>query len=871
MPIFSQAISSSLPKNYVNMPEGSVTNVMASGMKYGADPAQKVISTIVNINKVSDNTAQALGPNFDRFSVLSDPSKFNVRGNYFGVIQDVLPISSITSTFGNNFVTDELSQINPSNLLRDPKSEVKTLANNLYASTANEAKQTFKSAARSVVQDVKDLARGAVNSFLSPEAAKTTNLGVTDSRLSYTYFGPITAHKSYTQGKAKDGNTPIYFKGVEPLMNPYYVFRLNLVANKNSAGEDSELQSKLLLDKEFRDGLNSFNKKEVTLTNILAKYGNFSQSNPTPYRASDFLWLKYYNKIPLNRQITLRRYMFPINDDRQRSPYFSKKSSIQGWSNNPVAQMVTFFGGPSGNSLSRILSINPSTSVQAKDSQLQYINLFGGKSTDALSLFKDSSIGKFASEKASQLSNAAGSLTNLVSFGGASLAASLMKGALSGLSAKDLTKGLLSFSGLVDPARAGGLESYRDTYNPYDRGGYLQDIYQKPFNVISSVNERTPGLTGGIGTDGISLVFDYTLKSIGHLNSKAVMLDIMANILATCHYRGNFWGGEARFFLDKGIFPLLDEGQTLKLVQGFWSGDFKSATEALKNILVESFGKDTTFQQIIDLVNAHVSANQETPSSSAETKALYPGSVDISQSTANTGYLQTTLDKLEDYALYDLLSGMFGLSAGSSNASLPVFQAFRTGAPTGEWHITVGNPFNPIAKMGNLICTGVRIEFNDNLGADDFPTEMRATVSLKPGMPRANADIESVFNDGHGGLYIPKADSNNLPSIEELQETKARETNDQGIENSMNAKPNQMVTLKAQNQEGLNQSISPVSPHISRPKQNDPAKSPTGGANKNQDASTSANDNFNQAKEAAKATINQMKSNNFGIGNNFLG
>lgn len=874
MPIFSEAISSSLPKNYVNMPEGTVTNIMSSGMKYGADPAQKVATTIVNVNRVSDQTAQSIGPNFDRFSVLSNPSNFNVRGNYFGAVQDLLPISTVTSTFGNNFITDELSQINGSNLLRNPKSELKTLANNLYGSVANEAKQTLKSAARSVVQDIKDVARGAVNSFLNPDAAKTTNLGVTDSRLSYAYFGPITAHKTYTQGKAKDATSPVFFKGVEPVLNPYYVFRMNLAANRNSAGGDSELQSKLLLDKEFRDGINSFNKKEVTLTNILEKYG---KSSTQPYRAADFLWLKYYNKIPLNRLVTLRRYMFPINDDIQLSPYFQNKFQIQGWSNNPVSQMVTYFGANTGNSLSDILKIAPKTGTVVRDSKTQYINLGGGQSIDALKMFESSTIGKFATEKIKQAGSlaltTAGFLTGGVAGKAASAGLGAMKGVTSGLTAKDLSKGLLALTGIVDPARATGLERFRDTYNPYDTSGYLRDIFQKPYNVIDKVTERSPGLSGGVG-ESINLTFTYSLKSIGHLNAKAVMLDIMANILATCHYRGNFWGGEARFFLDKGIFPILDENQTLALVKGFWSGDFKSATSALKNTLREAFGKDVTFKQIIDLITKNLEANTTTPANEDDKQAII-GSTNITgpnnQNTETARLLNIPLGQLEDYALYDLLSGLFGMSAGGANAALPSFQALRTGAPTGEWHMTVGNPFNPIARMGNLICTGVTITFNDSLGSDDFPTEMKAVVALTAGLPRANQDIESVFNDGHGALYIPKATKDKLPSIEEMQESTARAVNQQGISNDLNSTPAQFFSIKAQTLDNNERGASSISPHISRDGQNDAANS-----SQQQDAQKTGqikdpSQAFNDAKESAKTIVNELKSTaqNFGINSPF--
>jgi len=77
-----------------------------------------------------------------------------------------------------------------------------------------------------------------------------------------------------------------------------------------------------------------------------------------------------------------------------------------------------------------------------------------------------------------------------------------------------------------------------------------------------------------------------------------------------------------------------------------------------------------------------------------------------------------------------------------------------SGYPVGEWHLVVGNPLNPIAMIGNLICTNVKINFNDELGPDDFPTEIKASFTLAPGRQRHRGDWESMFNRGNGRLYL---------------------------------------------------------------------------------------------------------------------
>lgn len=788
MSIFQQAASLALPPNPTTLTEGPVSSDISAGMSYGSDPAKAVKNTVNNVSSIDPNTASTLGPNFDRFSVPENPQSFGVVGNLFQSGQDLVPMSNVLSNFGGTFIGDELSQVNVENLLRNPGQELSTLGRNLSNSVENQVKQQTKSLARSVVQDVKDVLRGAVNTLLDPNAAGTTNLGVTDSRISYAFFGPVDANTKYAKGTTGEGEStkPVGYQGVEPLLNPHYIFRLNLVANKmGSAGDESLAQSRLLLDKEFRMGVSKAGKKEVTLSAILSKFGGFSQTNPTPYRAADFLWLKYYNIIPLTRLITLRRYMFPIQDNLTRSPYLGGGTSragsfkINGWGNNPVSQMVTYFGGGTDNSLSEILKIAVTTSWEGQvGSGVQDVQLFNGSAVDFSTLFQSS---KFA-EAAGNIGKAGfgilGSTINAIGgtpFTGASFMRGIsaaVKSIGSNIPAKDLAAGILAYFSVIDKKRFAGLASFQDLFNPYAQGGYLSDLYREPYNRIMTAKKRVPGLSGGL-SESINIKFQYSLKAIGHINAKAAMLDIMSNVLATTHYRGSFWGGEARFYLNKGIFPILDEDQSIAFVRAIWTGDFGGAVQQFQNGIRDAFGGQVTVDQALQALLAMKDANTEA------TSAADTDDVNI---IAQAGYANTTASqnadaaagtmssKLKEMAAIDLLAGLFGLSGGDGNASIPQFQALKTGAPIGEWHLTVGNPFKPIAVIGNLVCSGVDITFNDELGPDDFPTEMNVSVTLQPGMPRANQDIESIFNDGFGPLYIPRIDKFNGQTIETVQE-----------------------------------------------------------------------------------------------------
>lgn len=79
--------------------------------------------------------------------------------------------------------------------------------------------------------------------------------------------------------------------------------------------------------------------------------------------------------------------------------------------------------------------------------------------------------------------------------------------------------------------------------------------------------------------------------------------------------------------------------------------------------------------------------------------------------------------------------------------------AAMTGAPNGHWHVTIGNPRNPIFMSGDMVCTNVEIELGKELGFNDLPTEIKATIKLVPARNLGAQEIASKFNSGKGRIY----------------------------------------------------------------------------------------------------------------------
>ena len=247
----------------------------------------------------------------------------------------------------------------------------------------------------------------------------------------------------------------------------------------------------------------------------------------------------------------------------------------------------------------------------------------------------------------------------------------------------------------------------------------LEQVYpnytEGPYNVIKQMVVRDAGL---VFNQEFDLNFHFDLRAHYDINPKMAFLDVLSNLLVLTYNNAPFWGGATRY-IDNGAYgkPLGDHD---KLVQGDTKGFLDSVFSDLGDMGSNVFGD---------------------------------GSGGFSLDSIKEGLGNVGQDVLGGF-----LSEQLNTPQGAQLA-----QAFLTGEPTGQWHLTIGNPANPMMMVGNLTLQDAQFQFEGPLGYDDFPSRLKVTIKLKPGRPRDKGEIETAFNAGRGRLYhTPKGFSDVL-------------------------------------------------------------------------------------------------------------
>ena len=398
------------------------------------------------------------------------------------------------------------------------------------------------------------------------------------------------------------------------------------------------------------------------------------------YSPSDFLYSKYYKKIPVNHLVTLRRFPTPIADNIYNlGVRIAPSSAAENGTGSDVSAQervdatqvagvtaITYMGETAGNKLDDLLKMSFGLKYKQLTGEMESIDTGeqGGGYTKQPFYNKIGSVGRAIA---------------------------------------DVSKGETAGSKFRKQNGAGSSTADRlnSTYPNFVLG---------PVNVVNETMIREMGLKF---TNDIKLQFEYELRSLSFVNPKVAMIDIISNMLTMTTNNAQFFGGGHRYYGSAG-FVASAFGNPSLLKAGDFSGYMGSIAKDVNKGVSNVFGD---------------------------------GNGGFSGESILKGGLKAGKQMLGN-ALGNMLKDMMG-STGGTQAT----KAFISGEPTGDWHITIGNPLNPIAMMGNMICDNSTMTLGKGLGYDDFPMEVKFEIDLKHGKPRDKGDIENMFNAGQGRIY----------------------------------------------------------------------------------------------------------------------
>jgi len=267
----------------------------------------------------------------------------------------------------------------------------------------------------------------------------------------------------------------------------------------------------------------------------------------------------------------------------------------------------------------------------------------------------------------------------------------------------------------------------------YDLEGPYWNRVLGPVNVVNKNMMRNRGMGNTMFETPIKLKFSFTLRSFNFINPRVAFLDLLTNMLTLTYNTAPFWGGGYRYFKNPGV--AINSAGSAEMEKG-------NIIEGIKLTLQEWIGKaNTATDQILNQL----------------ADVLYRGSGGQNDKVSNE--INVEYRDASD-SLTGIGKNVFNALLASRSENLmqaPLsYRSLLEGKPVGEWHMVVGNPMDPMAVMGNLICTACNMKFSNELGADDFPKEVSFELTLKHGRPRAKQDIESIFNLGGGPLSFSK-------------------------------------------------------------------------------------------------------------------
>jgi hypothetical protein len=564
---------------------------------------------------------------------------------------------------------------------------------------------------------------------------------------SQTAYASERDKKTYKEKKDKDGkviytyesNTLVSEKTVaQSIFNPWYGVRVKgmtltvpLVASFNPndnnvknekfevesalGGKDENSHTTFTIEIPNDVGGDVSDCSIQTLVNLSGGYGAYTNSAPNmigkslgraKYRWADFMYCKDLGKVSNNHLITLRKFNAPVDDNIF---YYHNYANGREATDTPDKGRLISWFGTDDNKLEDIINFKYDAKWDKKD-DLKVMDVDSKEESGKM-------------------------IPSLINLTNKNYITAVSKG-LAGESNAVLNW----FGDAVFGNHSQGMwEGHKDKADYYHRDA--NKVYE-PKNTVRDTHIYNGKLTFN---HEINLTFSYKLRSYDGINPKSAFLDLIGNILEVTYRRGTFFGGSYRW---KGA-PRNEAGW--KKANDIIDTLGGAATEDIQGLLglpIEQWGNFLSNGSFAGALKDMV----------ADSDSLLGKAAEVVQNIKDNG-LSGAMDSLKGVGRDAIATaGQLAIGAIKNKIGRPAIyglDSIVSGRAVGMWHLTVGNPRNPILAIGNLILTGASIQQLGPLGFDDFPTELKVKVTLTHGKSRDAVEIANMYTIGKGAIYHP--------------------------------------------------------------------------------------------------------------------
>jgi hypothetical protein len=260
-------------------------------------------------------------------------------------------------------------------------------------------------------------------------------------------------------------------------------------------------------------------------------------------------------------------------------------------------------------------------------------------------------------------------------------------------------KGLNAFSALAGKGDISGRQKERVEQM---LGKNWENDRRGPENVVHKTHIADVGVGA---TLEFTLVFEYSLRSWNGVNPRVALMDLISNIMTLVHTNAEFWGGQNVVLPNHQKFPFIGNEDD------FYSGNYGSYLSSVVDWFTEPFASGGGIQGLLDGIM----------------------SGDLSS-------LGSILGKIGGTAL--------DLSSSKSRSSVIGMKSLLDSSPIGNYHLSIGNPLNPWATIGNLICPAFRISVEKGIGHHGSINGIKLEADLKTATPLDSTGVQGIFANG---------------------------------------------------------------------------------------------------------------------------